>query len=96
MSRHGASIKTVSPDKDCIYRKKEKKSEILIKGNESILEQYNPSKKAKVDSIIDEKKSKKTPPFKNKQDYIGGTNYKTREFDDSPSDTDGCAINLGN
>ena len=38
---------------------------------------------------------KKPPPFKNKQDYIGGTNKKTRESDDSPSDNDGCAIKLG-
>ena len=47
-------------------------------------------------SIIDEKKTnKKTPsPCKNKQDYVGGTNDKTRESDDSPSDTDGCARNL--
>ena len=28
--------------------------------------------------------------------YIGGTNQKTCEYDDYPSDTDGCAINLGN
>ena len=39
----------------------------------------------------------KTPsPLKNKQDYIGVTNEKTRGSDDYPSDTDGCAINLGN
>ena len=35
------------------------------------------------------------PPFKNKEYYIGGTNEKTREPDDSPSDTDNCARNLG-
>ena len=34
------------------------------------------------------------PPCKNKQDYVGGTNYKTREYDAYPSDTDGCARNL--
>ena len=40
--------------------------------------------------------SKKTPPpFKNNQDYRGDNNEKTREYDDSPSDTDGCARNLG-
>ena len=50
-----------------------------------------------MDSIIDERKSKKTPAqFKNKQDYIGGTNEKTTESDDSPSDTDGCTRNLAN
>ena len=42
------------------------------------------------------KHNKKTPPpFKNKEDYIGGTIEKTREYDDSPSKTDGCARNLG-
>ena len=39
---------------------------------------------------------KKTPPpFKNKEYYIGGTNEKTHESDDSPSDTYGFARNLG-
>ena len=39
----------------------------------------------------------KTPSlFKNKKDYIRGNNEKTRESDDSPSDTDGCERNLGN
>ena len=51
-----------------------------------------------MDSIIDERKHnlKTSPPCKNKQDYIGGTYYKTRESDYSPSDTDGCARNLRN
>ena len=31
------------------------------------------------------------PPYKNKQNYVGGTNDKTRESYDSTSDTDGCA-----
>ena len=40
---------------------------------------------------------KKTPPLcKNKQDFIGGNNDKTREYDDYPNDTDGCARKLGN
>ena len=39
------------------------------------------------------------PPYKNKKDYKGGTNDKTRdshtcETSDSRSDNDGCAINL--
>ena len=38
---------------------------------------------------------KKTPPpYKNMQDYVRSTTYKTRESDDSPSGTDGCAINM--
>ena len=50
-----------------------------------------------MDSIIDENNNnpKTHPQFKNKQKYIGGTNEKTRESDDYPSDTDGCASNLG-
>ena len=35
------------------------------------------------------------PPCKNEQDYSGGTNYKTQESDDYPSDTDGCTRNHG-
>ena len=38
---------------------------------------------AKEDSINDEKKT--PPPFKNKEEYIGGTNKKTSESNDSPS-----------
>ena len=38
---------------------------------------------------------KKLPPFKNKEDYIGDTNEKTRGSGGSPSETDGCARNLG-
>ena len=39
---------------------------------------------------------KKAPPkFKHKVDYKGDTNEKTCESDDSPSDTDVCARNLG-
>ena len=47
-------------------------------------------------SSIDETKPnlKSTPPpYKNKQDYVGGTNDKTRESGDSTNDTDGCARN---
>ena len=39
------------------------------------------------------------PPYKNKKDYKGGTNDKTRDShkrktSDSPSDNDSCARNL--
>ena len=52
-----------------------------------------------MDSSIDETKLnlKLTPlPYTNKQDYVGGTNDKTRdsqtrESEDYQSDTDGCA-----
>ena len=43
-----------------------------------------------------QKKTKQTPPpFKNKEEYIGDTNEKTRGYDDYPSATDGCVRNLG-
>ena len=65
----------------------------MITGNDSTQEPDNPSKKSKKYSIIDENNNnlKTPPPYKNKQDYVGGTNDKTRESYDSPSDTDGCA-----
>ena len=69
----------------------------MITGNDSIQEPDNPSKKAKMDSISDEKKHnlKKTPPpCKNKQDCVDGSNDKTHESDNSTSDTDSCARNL--
>ena len=101
MSRPGTSITTVSPDKERIPHniKRNKISETLIKGRDSIQVPENPSKRIKDDSIIDENDNnpKKTaPPFKNKVDYSAGTNEKTCESDDFPSDNDGCAINLGN
>ena len=40
-------------------------------------------------------KNETPPPFKNKEDCIGGTNEKTRYSGDSPSETDGCTRNLG-
>ena len=70
---------------------------ISITGNEITQEPDNPNKKAKVDSSIDETKPnlKLTPsPYTNKQDQVGVTNDKTRESDDYPSDTDGCARNI--
>ena len=66
------------------------------KVKENIQVPDNPSKRAKEDSIIDGGEMEKNPlPFKNKADYIGGTNEKTREPDDYPSNNDGCARNLG-
>ena len=59
-------------------------------------------KKTKVGSSICGKKIHvefTLPPNKNKQDYKGGKNYKTRDSltrktGDYPSDTDSCARNL--
>ena len=99
MSGPGASVTTESPEKQRITRmnRRKKTLDTLIKGKEIIQELYNPSKREKEDSIPDEEKhNKKTPPpFKNKEDYIGDINEKTRESDDSTSETDGCVRNLG-
>ena len=64
---------TILLDKERIPRKDKKKenSEILITGNDSTQEPDNPSKKAKVDSSIDETKPNlklTPPPYKNNQD----------------------------
>ena len=70
----------------------------MIKEKENIQEPDDPIKRAKDYSMPDEEKynNKKTPPpLKNKEDNIGDTNEKTRKFNDSPSETDGCARNLG-
>ena len=59
MSVHGESITTLSPDGERIPRKKGKKklSEISITGNKITQEPDNQSKKSKVGSSIDVKKS---------------------------------------
>ena len=46
-------------------------------------------------ALIKKTDLKLTPsPYTNKQDQVGVTNDKTRESDDYPSDTDGCARNI--
>ena len=100
MSVHGASITTVSPDGESIPRKKVKNklSEISITGNKITQEPDYQSKKSKVGSIIDETKINvklAPPPNTNKQDYKGGTNDKTHDYQicesgSSRSDTDSC------
>ena len=74
----------------------------MITGDEITQEPDNQSKKSKVDSNIDETKLNiklTPPPYTNNHEYVGSTNEKTRdsqtrESEDSPSDTDGCARNL--
>ena len=100
MYRHGANITTILPNKERIPCKVKGMNflETLIKGKESIQELYNPSKTAKEDSIIDERKhnpTKTPPPFKNKVDYRADTNEKTRKSQEYSSDTDGFSRNLG-
>ena len=96
MYGHGSSVSSKSPDKQLIPCKNKinDTSDTQIKGKESIQELDNPSKSSKQDSIPDVEK-KKPPPFKNKEDYIGDNNEKTRGPDDSPSETDVCVSNLG-
>ena len=62
MSRHEASITTVSLDKERIPCKIKRKRipKTLIKGKESIQEPDNPSKMENEDSTIDEKNIKKS------------------------------------
>ena len=57
MSRTGASVTTVFPDKQRFPSKIKRKkiSETLIRGKKSIQEPENPSKRAKQGSITDEK-----------------------------------------
>ena len=82
MSVHGESITTESQYRKRIPRKKWKKklSEIPITGNKITQEPDNQSKKAKVDSSIDETKihvELTPPPNTNNHDYLGDTNDKT-------------------
>ena len=69
----------------------------MITGKENIQEPVTTSKSTKEDTIPDVEKSSpkgKPPPFKIKAGYRGDTNKKTHGSDDSPSETDGCVINL--
>ena len=89
--------------------KKKKVSETSITGNKITQDQENMSKEAKVGSSIEGTKYPSVltpnpsiltpPPYKNKQDYIGGTNDKTRdshtrETSVSRSEDDRLARNL--
>ena len=83
------SSMSASQDIGRIPRKKQKKkvSETSITGNKITQDQDNMSKEAKVGSSIEGTKNPSVltphpsvltpPPYKNKQDYKGGTNDKT-------------------
>ena len=95
---------------DCITRRrpypdeeeKKKPSETSITGNKITQYQNNIGKEAKLVISIEGTKITSIltpPPYKNKKDYMGGTNDKThdshtRETSDSPSNNDRCAKNL--
>ena len=74
----------------------------MITGNKITQEPDNQSKKAKLYGSIDEIKINlklTPPPYTNKNEYVGGTNektrdYQTREYEHSPSDTNSCARNI--
>ena len=102
---------SASQDIGSIPRKKQKKkvSETSIAGNKITQDQDNMSKEAKVGSSIKGTKNPSVltphpsvltpPPYKNKQDYKGGTNDKTRDLHTretsvSRSDGDSLARNL--
>ena len=100
MSGHGASVSSESSDKQRIPCKNKINKTLYtsINGREIIQEPYNPSKRRKQYSIPDVEKynPKKAPPsFKNKEDYIGDTNGKTRGSDDSPIETDDYVMKMG-
>ena len=105
------SSMSASQDIGRIPRNKQKKrvSKTSITGNKITQDQYNLSKEAKVGSSIEGGKDPSVfnphpsvfnpPPYKNKQYYKGGTNYKTRdshtpETSVSRSDDDSLARNL--
>ena len=100
------SCSSVSASQDVgrIPRKiiKKKVSETSITGNKITQDQYNMSKEAKVGSSIEGTKNPSVltpPPYKNKQDYKGCTNDKTRDSHTrgtsvSRSDDDSLARNL--
>ena len=71
----------------------------MITENKITQELDNPSKKDKLDISINETKPNlrlTQPIYKTSPEYVMGTNDKTREPDDYPSDTDGCARNVYN
>ena len=97
------STMTASLDRDRIQRKKRKKRlETSITGNKITQDQYKISKEANVGSSIEGTKIPSIltpPPYKNKKEYKGGTNDKTRdshtrETSVSRSYNDSCAKNL--
>ena len=81
---------SASQDIGRIPRKKKKVSETSITGNKRTHDQDNMSKEAKVGSSIEGTKNTSVcvtphpsvltpPPYKNNQDYKGGTNDKTHD-----------------
>ena len=98
------STMTASLAGDRIPRKKKKKKlpENSITGNKITQDQDKIGKEAKVVHIIEGTKIPSIltpPPYKNKKDYKGGTNDKTRDYytrekSVSQSDNDSCARNL--
>ena len=95
---------SASQDIGRIPRKKQKNkvSEFSITGNKLTQDQDNMNKEAKVGSSIKGTENPSVlnpPPYKNKQDYKGGTNDRTfyshiRETSVSQSDDVSCARNL--
>ena len=99
MSGHVESVSSVTSHKQRIpHKNKIKKfSDTVIKGKEIIQEETTEVKGQKrIFYLMQKKNNEKTPPlFKHKKDSIGDTNEKTCGSYGYPSETDGCARNLG-
>ena len=98
LSGHGESLSSLTPYKQRIplNNKRKKTSDTSIKENKLFKNHTTQVKQQKrIVYLMQKNKIKTPPPFKNKENYIGDTNEKNRRSDDSPSETDDCAINLG-
>ena len=99
MPGHKESVSSETPYKQHIPRKnKRKKTPYTLITRKEILKNWTTQVKGKkrIIYLMQKKNQIKTPaPFKNLEDYIGDTDKKTRSSNDFPSETDGCAKNLG-
>ena len=99
MSGQGEILSSETTDTIHIsFKNKRKKTpKTLIIRKQTIQEAVNPRKRLKGNNLNDvEKLSPKETPttFWHEVDYEGDTNEKAYGSDHSPSETDGCVINL--
>ena len=99
LSGQGESLTSVTPDNICIpsNNKINKNPDTPVIRKERIGDTVNPRTRAKWDTVTDVEKYslQKTPPyFRHKVDYEGNTYENNCCSDDSPTETDGCVINL--
>ena len=95
---HGETLSSVTPEQQRISHKIRKKtSNTPIIRKQPMKEPFKPRKSLKELTLTDVKKPCpiETPPFlRHTADYKGGTNEHTHDYDDSPSETDGCVRNM--